>query len=127
MGTANKDSISRAGSYNDDPQAKLANDIFATDVGNKGLTDDTGTPIGSLAHDKSGGYDPNLDQREGQQPMGDEVLKRATEKMAKENPMSQGRESAMEKDIRDAPRAGPGVENPNKQNPRDNDVKSGVQ
>jgi hypothetical protein len=52
---------------------------------------------------------------------------RATEKMAKENPMSQGRESAMEKDIRDAPRAGPGVENPNKQNPRDNDVKSGVQ
>jgi hypothetical protein len=58
MGTANKDSISRAGSYNDDPQAKLANDIFATDVGNKGLTDDTGTPIGSLAHDKSGGTLP---------------------------------------------------------------------
>jgi hypothetical protein len=58
MGTANKDSISRAGSYNDDPQAKLANDIFATDVGNKGLTDDTGTPIGSLAHDKSGGALP---------------------------------------------------------------------
>jgi hypothetical protein len=55
VGTANKDSISRAGSYNDDPQAKVANDILSTDVGNKRLTDDTGTPIGSLAHDKAGG------------------------------------------------------------------------
>mgnify|MGYP006873521584 CR=1 FL=1 len=60
VGTANKDSLSRAGSYNDDPQAQVANEILATDVGNKRLTDDTGTPIGSLAHYKAGGALPPL-------------------------------------------------------------------
>ena len=124
MGAGNTGGVGRAGGYNDDKQAKLANDIYSTDTGNKRLTDDTATPIGSLANDKSGGYDPKLNQREGDILMGDEVLKQATDKMARENPMSQGRESAMEKDLKDMPSGG-GVKNPNKQNPRDANVAGG--